>query len=95
MVNPLIIVGFVIHLLITVMLFGDPKYSMLGYVFMPFVIANVIGIILMLLKHIVVGARIFMISSFVFFPIGAIGVLGARKEIDKIKKESFINNLNK
>jgi hypothetical protein len=49
-----------------------------------------VGIILILTDNVKAGAIIYLISSFCFIPIGIIGVIGARKLLDKLIEEDFL-----
>ncbi len=89
------IIGVIIHTLMSLILINDPEYSFLGYGIGVIVLVNILGMLLMASKKTILGARIFMISSILMVPIGLIGALGARKIIDEKKKEEFYNNLNR
>ncbi len=94
MINSFIIIGFIIHAVLTALMFTDSDYSFLGLIFIPFVLANIVGMILIGMKKTALGARIFMYSSFIFVPIGLIGILGARKELNILIKDKFYQDLN-
>lgn len=91
--NRYIVISFLIHLLISLVFIGDPEYGMLGYILLPFILTNLLGMILIFMGKQIVGARIYLIACFIFIPIGAIGIWGARKIIDQKKKEVFNESL--
>lgn len=89
------IIGFIIHLTITFAWINDPEYSGAGYFFLIFVVGNVIGMLCIVANQVILGARVFLISSIIFIPIGLIGALGARDIVNDIKKDNFINKQKK
>jgi len=84
-------IAVAIHVLVTIILYLDPKYSVVSYVMAPAVLANFIGMLMIRMGHFVAGARVFLVSSVIFVPIGIIGALGARKIIDEEKRKDFYN----
>ena len=89
MMNKQMITGFVIHCTILVFLLYDFSYSIEFYCVPAVVIFNALGGFLILMNQEKLGAWIFLISSALLIPIGLIGALGAKKILDKIKKEEF------
>lgn len=89
MINGKIIAAFIIHLILTFLVFLDPQYPEIGFILIPFLIGNLIGLILIVSNKVVAGAKVFLISSCFFIPIGVIGILGARQIIDTIKRKEF------
>jgi hypothetical protein len=86
--NNLIYVGFVIHIAIT-LLAGLDEEIILFFMAIP-LFANLFGLyFLSFTNKIKLGAKIFMYSSFLFVPIGIIGVLGCRKVLDSLNEEEF------
>ena len=94
MLNIKLIIGIIIHFLISILMSFDAEYLGIGYFLFPFVVGNLIGIILITLQKEIIGAKIFIISSVVFVPIGLIGIFGAKEIIEKINKEKFLEQLN-
>ena len=91
MIKPQMIIGVVIHTLMALSFIDDPDYSFFFYMIALIVLLNIAGIIIIKSGKIILGARIFMISSAVLTPIGLIGALGARKIIDEEKRKNFYN----
>lgn len=88
--NTLIYVSFIVHIAIT-LLAGLDEEIILYFMAIP-LLANLIGLyFLSFTENIKLGAKIFMYSSFVFVPIGMIGIIGSRKVLDKIKEEEFFS----
>lgn len=90
-INPQMIVATIVHAVIGVFMIDDPHYGGLAIVIGAIVMFNIIGILLVVMGYKVAGARIFMIASIILVPIGLIGVFGARKILDKVKKDKFYN----
>lgn len=90
MIKPQMIAAVVIHALIALSFLGDPEYSFLFYFVAAIVLANVIGILLIVSDKKTLGAKVFLISSAVMVPIGLIGAFGARKILDERKKENLL-----
>lgn len=86
-INSKIIIEFCIHFLVILVLLTDSETIIVAYIFAPFVVTNLVGILYLIMNKSMLGARIFMYSSYAFIPIGLIGAIGARNIIDKIKKE--------
>ncbi|WP_378172183.1 hypothetical protein [Aquimarina sp. SS2-1] len=61
---------------------------------LPFLILNCIAIVTILLGKPKTGSIIFLVGSIPFVPIGLIGVVGARKITNQIKKDQFFKTLN-
>lgn len=60
---------------------------------LPFLILNCIAVAIILLGQPKIGSILFLIGSVIFVPIGIIGAIGARKILNQIKEEKFINTL--
>ncbi len=84
--------AFGIHCLITITLFMDQETFMMGFVGLAIVIANFIGLLLINSNMQLAGYKTFIISSIFLFPIGLIGIIYAKKELDRLKKEKFIES---
>ena len=81
--NKLIYIGFAIHILVS--LISGIQEVFLLYILLVPLLANLIGLyFLSFTKKIKLGARLFMVSSFFFIPIGMVGIIGARKVLDKL-----------
>jgi len=86
--NPLIYVGFIIHTLVTLVVGSDEEILLL-ILAIPLLV-NLVGICLLTFTdHIKLGAKIFMWSSFLYVPIGLVGITGARKVLDALTEKDF------
>ncbi len=94
MVNIQMGIAVVIHTLIGLILLADPDYGFMGYFVGIIVLLNIIGIALIKSGKIILGAKVFLISSAIMVPIGMIGAIGARKIIDEENKKEFYNSQN-
>ena len=90
-----IIAAIAIHLFITISMFFDTERIVLRYILSVFVVANAIGIFMICNNKVILGAKIFMISSFGFIPIGLLGIIGARNIITKTKEIELYNKTYK
>jgi len=86
-------IGLAIHTLICLIQLAQPGIF-LFYFTLPFVLLNVIGIILIISGKIKTGAIVFMVGSFAFIPIGIIGIFGARSILNKLKQKDFFSEIN-
>lgn len=93
-INAGMILAVVIHSLITLNLFANSDLPAIGYLGMVVVIGNVIGMLLTFTDLKKAGYMTFIISSTILVPIGLIGVISARKELEKLKQEEFNKTLN-
>ncbi|MFL1895834.1 hypothetical protein ACJRPK_09030 [Aquimarina sp. 2-A2] len=94
-INMQMILWLMIQLLIVIgstFLKGDESL-ILFWMTLPFLIVNCIATIIILFGKPKTGSIIFLIGSIVFVPIGLIGVMGARKTLNKIKEEKFLKTL--
>jgi len=55
----------------------------------PFCVVHLIGILLVAFDRKKVGAYVILASAIFFIPIGIVGVIGARKILDKLKSDGF------
>ena len=86
--NNLIYIAFVIHIAISLLAGLDEEIIL--YIMSIPLIGNVVGLyFLSFTEKIKLGAKIFMISSFLFVPIGMIGIIGCRKVIDRLTEKEF------
>lgn len=90
MVNGQMIAGFVIHVFLNFCMFFHPELPETGWVLLPFTLTNLVGLFLITVGKTMPGAKVFMISSFFYIPIGLIGAMGAKKLIDAQNKKRFI-----
>lgn len=94
-INGQMIAAAIIHTLLTLFLSVDPEYSFLALFTGAIVLTNLLGMALIASGHKKTGAKIFMLSSLLLVPIGAIGAFGARKIIDQEAKEKFYTQTQK
>ncbi len=86
--NNLIYIAFVIHVALSLLAGLDEEIIL--YIMSIPLIGNVVGLyFLSFTDKIKLGAKIFMISSFFFVPIGMIGIIGCRKVIDSLTEKEF------
>ena len=86
--NPTIYLAFVIHIIVTLVVGADEE--ILLYIMAIPLLMNLVGLIfLSFTDKIKLGAKIFMFGSFVFVPIGLIGVFGCRKVLDALNEDEF------
>jgi len=87
--NTLIYIAFVIHIAVT-LLSGMSKEILMLIMAIPLA-GNLVGLyFLSFTDQIKLGAKIFMISSFFFVPIGLIGIIGCRKITDHLTEQEFL-----
>ncbi len=87
--NKLIYIAFAIHIAITLLAGIDEEVLML-IMSVP-LLGNLVGLyFLSFTDKIKLGAKIFMISSFFYVPIGLIGVIGCRKVTDSLTEQEFL-----
>jgi hypothetical protein len=86
-------IGLAIHSVVCMIQFFQPE-QFLFFIYLFFLVLNLIGIILISMEKTKVGLYVFMAGCFGFIPIGLIGLFGARKSLDKLKREKFIDEIN-
>jgi hypothetical protein len=86
-------IGLAIHSVFCMIQFFQTE-QLLFFICLFFLILNLIGIILISMKKIKVGLYVFMAGCFGFIPIGLIGLFGARKALDNLKKAEFKDEIN-
>lgn len=94
-INPLMVIWIIIHAIIT-LIFGissEPESYFIFYFSLVFFILNCIGLLLIITDQVKIGGLLFLIGSAVLIPIGLIGAFGARKLLNKIKKDKFLETL--
>lgn len=92
--NKLIYIGFTIHIIIS-LIAGAEEEFILYFMALP-LLGNLVGLyFLSFTEKIKLGAKIFMWSSFLFLPIGMIGILGCRKVLDSINEVEFFKKEKK
>ncbi len=72
---------------------NDQDALIFFWITLPFLILNSIGIIIILLGKPKIGSTLFLIGSIIFVPIGLIGAIGAKKILNKIKEDQFLETL--
>ena len=88
--NDYIYFAFAIHIIVT-LLAGMEEEILLIIMLIP-LLGNLVGLyFLSFTNKIKLGAKIFMISSFFFVPIGMLGIIGCRKVIDNLTEKDFFN----
>ena len=85
--NGKITAALIIHILVT--LAGFTMNLIVGSVLGFFLLFNLIGITLLLSNKVRAGNTLFIVGSIGFVPIGLIGILGARSNLDKLNEQEF------
>ena len=89
--NKLIYIALFIHILIT-LLAGVEDEILLLIMLIPLA-GNIVGLyFLSFTNNLKLGAKIFLISSFFFVPIGIIGIIGCRKVTDSLTENKFFKS---
>lgn len=70
-------IGAAIHLVLLILLSQDKDAGILFIILLPFLVLNVIGLILIHSNKIKLGCRLYMIGCAIFIPIGLVGMFGA------------------
>ncbi len=83
--------GTVIHLLAVVWISTEPRYEGLYIWMLPFVVLNLVGMLLVALDKTKVGAILFIIGCVPFVPVGVVGILGAKKSLQSSNTLSLSN----
>ncbi|QFT24636.1 hypothetical protein FIV02_24035 [Pseudomonas sp. THAF187a] len=83
--------GTVIHLLAVVWISLEPRYDGLYIWMLPFLVLNMIGMLLVMLDKAKLGAILFIIGCVPFVPVGVIGILGAKKSLQSSNTLSLSN----
>lgn len=94
-INSQMVIWLVIQLLMLLFTMSSQEQESLIIFWMtlPFAILNCIAIAIILFGKPKTGSILFFIGSVLFIPIGIIGAIGARKNLNQIKKEKFINTI--
>jgi len=88
--NNLIYIAFAIHIAVT-LLAGMEDDILLLIMLVPLA-GNLVGLyFLSFTDQLKLGAKIFMVSSFFFVPIGMLGIIGCRKVTDSLTENEFFN----
>lgn len=87
------IIGLVIHGGIVWWLARSPDTQVITPFLAPFVLLNVIGMILVGIGKLRAGCITYMVGAVVFIPIGLIGVFGARAMLDKNRHRAFMEGV--
>jgi len=86
--NDYIYFAFAIHIIVT-LLAGMEEEILLVIMLIP-LLGNLVGLyFLSFTDKLKLGAKIFMISSIFFIPIGLIGIIGCRKVTDSLTEIEF------
>ena len=88
-INTLTILGLIINSLITIFIYASGEYKGLDIIMIIALLLSYVGIIIMQFNNAKVGSIIFSIGSFVFIPIGVIGIIGVRKIVEKLEEDKF------
>ncbi len=87
-INDSIYLAFAIHIAVT-LLAGMEEEILLLIMLVPLA-GNLVGLyFLSFTDKIKLGAKIFMISSFFFVPIGMLGIIGCRRILDSLTENEF------
>ena len=90
-INGLMITSVVINCVIELWVFTDPELSGLGFIMLPFLLLSIAGLIISNVSKDKAGPILVIIGCIAFVPIGLIGMFGARKAMDELKREQFAN----
>ena len=82
-------IGLVIHGLIIWSLTANSDTQAIAPFLAPFVLLNVIGMVLVAIGKVRGGCITYMVGAVVFVPIGLIGFFGARAMLDKQRRRAF------
>lgn len=89
----LYVLSLFINLILIILIAVDGTYNGLSYITIPAFTLTLFGIIYQLTKKNIFGY--IAITGFVFLlPIGILGILAIRNEMDKIIKSEFIRKFN-
>ncbi len=92
--NNLIYIAFAIHIAVS-LLAGMEEELLLIIMLIPLA-GNLVGLyFLSFTNKLKLGAKIFMISSFFFVPIGILGIVGCRKVTDHLTEQDFFKTEKK
>ncbi|MFI5148232.1 MAG: hypothetical protein ACHQRM_00750 [Bacteroidia bacterium] len=85
--NTKVILALILHTLIVALCFF--QNTVVGMVMLVFLIFNLLGIILLSTGQQKTGNICFLVGCIGFIPIGFIGALGARANLDKLSEQEF------
>ncbi|HWV11193.1 MAG TPA: hypothetical protein VN156_16715 [Pseudomonas sp.] len=77
--------GASIHLLAVIWIGSEPHYEGLFVWMLPFLLMNVVGMLLVIIDKTKLGAILFTVGCVPFVPVGVIGILGAKKVLQSLK----------
>lgn len=77
--------GAFIHLLAVIWISSEPRYEGLFVWMLPFLLMNVVGMLLVIIDKTKLGAILFIVGCVPFVPVGVIGILGAKKVLQSLK----------
>jgi hypothetical protein len=81
--------GWIANGAVTAAILSDPELGPLGLVLAAGVSVQALGILLIPCGGRRIGARMALIASIMFVPVGLIGALGARRVLDALSREEF------
>jgi hypothetical protein len=88
--NGYLVGGLVANAVVSsVVALGHPDMPVLPYIFLPILALGLLGLLLIASGSRRIGARIFLVASVVFVPLGMIGIAGARRVLDQLEQESL------
>ncbi len=88
-INSLTVIGLIINSLITFFIYASGEYRGLYIILIIALLLCYIGVIIMQFNNAKIGSIIFSIGSFLFIPIGIIGIIGVRKIVEKLEDNKF------
>jgi hypothetical protein len=91
--NTKVSIACIIHCVIV--LAGFMQNTVAGVVLSIFLLLNIIGVVLILIHKVKTGSILFLVGSLGFIPIGLLGAIGARNNLDKLKEQEFKEKLTK
>ena len=87
--NPLLIVGALLNVCFALLVAANPVTRFLAPAFLLFGVGQVVGLTLVATNRRRMGARLVLLSSLLFVPLGLIAVLGARQVLDRLERDDF------
>lgn len=83
--------GTFIHLLAVIWISEEPRYDGLFIWMLPFLVLNVVGILLVILEKTKLGVILFIVGCVPFVPVGVIGIMGAKKSLQALNESASGN----
>jgi len=91
--NAKIWISVVIHLLLFLTLLSEGYPDILVAVMILGLLFNAAGILVSYVASLKVGSGLYIAGCVVFFPIGVIGMLGARQALDDARRKVFFQEM--